>query len=143
MTSKRLARLVRLKRLMERSHLSELQRRRAELESAEQQLQDTKERLHSAPTGSRESVADLEQEARYREHLAEQADVQRDTVTDCSEEVNSGEVKVRGAWTERRLFEHIHGRAALREAEDMRRQDWRANDAVALNSYARKQADQE
>ena len=82
-------------------------------------------------------MADLEQEARYREHLAEQADVQRDTVTDCSEEVNSGEVKVRGAWTERRLFEHIHGRAALREAEDMRRQDWRANDAVALNSYAR------
>ena len=139
MTSKRLARLVRLKKLAEQAQAVELEEQRRALDEAKGRLSAVHDAMDAAE-GSLEagsSAADLVQVAAYRDHLSEQAKQSRAEVAQKAASVRDQEGEVRSAWQDRRLLEGVHGRAVEREAVETNAKDHKAMEAIALSRYGR------
>lgn len=141
MTSTRLHRLVRLRKLVEDVKARELDERRTALVRAEARLDETRQeivgldRLAARPSGS---VHELLMVAGYQGHLEKQAASQTVVVSEREASVEEGRVVVRDAWQERRLMENLHLRAVETEAEETDRAERRTIDALALTGFIRR-----
>jgi len=137
MNSKRLQRLVRLRELVEKSHVTELEERRRSLDEAEQLLAVTYQRMDALDEDESATSADeLMRIVRFQAHLEEQAAQQKGEIGDREAAVLEGLEIVRRAWQDRRLLEHMKDHAEARELADSQKKRWKAQDAMALNSYA-------
>tara|TARA_B100000029_G_scaffold493970_1_gene557095 strand:+ start:429 stop:872 length:444 start_codon:yes stop_codon:yes gene_type:complete len=135
--SKRLKRLVRLRELVEKSHVTELEERRRSLDEAEHLLAVTYERMTALDEDETASSADeLMRVARFQTHLEQQAAQQKDEISDREAAVMEGLEIVRRAWQDRRLLQHMQDNAEARETHDAQKRLWKEQDALAINSYA-------
>jgi len=135
--SKRLKRLVRLRELVEKTHVTELEDRKQSLDEAEHLLSMTYERMEALDEDHSATSADeLIRIVRFQAHLEEQAAQQKDEISDREAAVLEGLEIVRRAWQDRRLLQHLQDHAVAREVEESQKQRWKAQDALALNSYA-------
>ena len=142
MTSKRLARLVRLRKLVEQSAAAELAERQRELDEAQQELDATwreMDQVDQLVEEGQPSAHDLVVAQRYQGHLQKRARKQQSTVTSQEQVVSEGRDEVREAWRERRLMEGVHDRAAAEEQAQAETSERKAHEAIALNIYTRAQ----
>jgi flagellar export protein FliJ len=138
MTSKRLARLVRLKELAEQARATELAERRRSLAHAESELAQTRQRIDAVEHAGGIVTADqLVAIADYQEHLSRQVVEQKTVVAARNEGVREAEVAVHAAWTDRRSMQSVHDRATDREDAEGRRQEQLAMAEIALNRSRR------
>ncbi len=140
MTSKRLARLVRLKKLAEEARATELAERRAALGVAEDDLARTRRAAETsdAALAVGASGAEVMALASYQEDLARQMQDQRAEIARRTEVVRDGEDAVREAWSSRRSLQSAQERAEAREDDAARAQERRELDELALNRRGRK-----
>jgi|GEM_PF-3637202 len=139
MTSKRLARLVRLKQLAEQARATELASERQSLADAHQDLAETHARMdaHGDVQGV-VTATQLSQIADYQAHLAVQARSQTQVIAGQARLVQTAEVAVQHAWSERRSMESAQDRAADREDAEERRLEQLEMAEIALNRSRRK-----
>jgi len=139
MKSKRLARLVRLRKLVEQSHAADLQGKKNSLQAAEDELAQTLSRLEEVQdepgTGS---VVEMLWRSSFGEHLKDVAEQRRDLVGVHKQVVAEGEEIVREAWQRRRLVQHLQERAEQREFEEEKSKDYREQDDMSLMRGNRK-----
>ena len=139
MKSKRLARLVRLRKLVEQSHAADLQGKKNSLRGAEHDLDETLARIHAAQAKSGTgSVVEMMWRSSFQEHLGEEAEQRRDLIGLHQQVVAEGEVVVRQAWQERRLVQHLQERAEQRELEEEKSKNYRELDDMSLMRGNRK-----
>jgi len=133
MKSRRLARLVRLRRLVEQSHATELQSRKRSLAEAEDDLQRTLDQIEESQDMPVSSTAmEMLWRSSFEEHLEGEADVRRGVIGVREEVVTEGEEIVREAWQRRRLMQHLHERAEQREFEAEKSKQYRSMDDMNL-----------
>ena len=140
MTSQRLARLVRLRKLVEQSAAAELAERQRSLDDAHDDLDATQremEQVDQLVEEGQPSAQELMVASRYQGHLSKQARKQEDVLVDQRVRVDEGRDEVREAWRERRLMEGVHDRAAAEEQTVAETSERKANEAIALNIYNR------
>lgn len=140
MTSKRLGRLVRLKKLAEQAAAVELAEEKATLDQAEVALQQTRAEAAAADraVGRSDVTADeLAMASAWQNQLGQRAKEQRVTVAEAEERVAERAVDVQSAWRDRRLLEGVHGRAVEREVAADMDAERKTNDAIALGRYGR------
>ena len=140
MTSKRLARLVRLKKLVEETKVTELADKRRSLDAAAHDLDCTDEeieRLHESKLPE-PTAQDLQVAARYQRHLAVRRDVQQKVVVERETEVERSREVVQDACRDRRLFEGLHERASTLEEEEHIAEERRELEAIGLSTYVRR-----
>jgi len=133
MKSHRLARLVRLRRLMEQSHATELQHRKRSLEVAQDDLTRTLgqiEEIQDKPSSS--TVVEMLWRSSFEEHLEGEAEEQRGEVGVRQLVVSEGEEIVKEAWQRRRLVQHLQERAEQREFEEAKSKSYREMDDMSL-----------
>lgn len=143
MTSRRIARLVRLKRLVEQSRAVELTQREQALQRARDALEATEkemERQDDAAGKGEPTAQELVLSARYQGLLRRQAQHQRSEVEQQSVHVELGRDDVRDAWRERRLMEGVHERAAEQEHAEQEATERKSHEAIALGIYSRTKA---
>ena len=142
MTSQRLARLVRLRKLVEQSAAAELAERQRTLDEARDELDATQREMeqvdHLVEEGQ-PSAQELVVASTYQGHLSKKARKQEDVIVDQRVRVDEGRDEVREAWRERRLMEGVHDRAAVQEQTVAETSERKANEAIALNIYNRAQ----
>jgi len=133
MKSKRLARLVRLRKLVEQSHAADLQGKKNSLQAAEDDLAQTLSRLEQVQgdAGSG-SVVEMLWRSSFEEHLGDVVEQRRDLVGLRQQVVAEGEEVVREAWQRRRLVQHLQERAEQREFEEAKSKDYREQDEMSL-----------
>lgn len=141
MTSKRLGRLVRLKKLVEASRAAELAEEQQSLTSEQARLEQL--RSEAAATERALVRADVTAEelamaSAWQDRLGERAAIQEVAVSQAEERVAERAQGVQLAWRERRLLEGVHGRAKDRESAADADKERKANDAIALRSYGRR-----
>ncbi len=142
MTSKRLARLVRLRKLVEQSAAAELSERQRELDEAQEELDSTwreMEQVDQLVEEGQPSAQELVVASRYQGHLQKRARHQQEVVTSSEQQVAEGRDDVREAWRERRLMEGVHERAAAEEQAQAETSERKAHEAIALSIYNRAQ----
>ena len=142
MSVKRLARLVRVRKLVEQSKSSELVERQTLLSDARKALDDTQEELCAVDFQQRLSsptAEQLEMAAVYQGHLEQEAARQVDQVVERARSVEEGRNEVREVWRERRLMEEVHDRASEKERAEAESVDRRKQDDLALGAFARRQ----
>lgn len=142
MSLKRLARLVRVRKLVEQAKSAELAEHQSSLSAARQALDDTQEELCAVDFQQRLSAPTAEQltmAAAYQGRLEKQAAEQIDDVVECARSVEAGRSAVREVWQERRLMEEVHDRASERERAEAESVDRRKQDDLALGAFARRQ----
>ena len=133
MKSSRLARLVRLRRLVEQSHAADLQSKKRSLEVAEEDLSQTLERIEqSQDQRSSISASEMLWRASFEEHLESEAEEQRGEIGVRALVVAEGEQIVKEAWQRRRLVQHLQERAEQREFEEAKSKDYRSMDDMNL-----------
>ena len=139
MKSKRLARLVRLRKLVEQSHAADLQGKKSLLQAAEDELAQTLSRIEGVQdeTGTG-SVVEMLWRSSFEEHLGDVADQNRDLVGLHKQVVAEGEEVVREAWQRRRLVQHLQERAEHREFEEEKSKGYREQDDMSLMRRNRK-----
>lgn len=145
MTSQRLARLVRLRKLVEQTAAAELAERQRGLDRAQDELEATErelEQIDELVEESEPSAHDLVIANRYQGHLQKRARQQLGVLTNREVQVDEGRDDVREAWRERRLMEGVHERAAAEELAQVETTERKANEAIALNIYNRAQEDE-
>ncbi len=141
MTSRRLGRLVRLKKLMEQSRAADLAQEQAALGAAEADLRATHaeaDALDTALAGSEASADDLMMAAAWQAQLARKADSQRQQIAAVASRVEERTGEVQTAWKERRLMQGMHERAVSREVAAEAGAENKTNEALALNAYGRR-----
>ncbi len=144
MTSKRLGRLVRLKKLVEQARAAELADEQATLGQAETALEETQAEaaaVDRAVVKTDATAEELAMASAWQAQLGKRATAQRQAVADAEERVAEQAQVVQSAWRERRLMEGVHGRAVERETAAGMDKERKANDAIALRSYGRKGED--
>ena len=142
MTSQRLARLVRLRKLVEQSTAAELAERQRLLDDAEGVLDATQkemEQVDQLVEQGQPNAQELLVASRYQGHLQKKARQQQNVIADQRVKVDEGRDDVREAWRERRLMEGVHDRAAAEEQTVAETSERKANEAIALNIYNRSQ----
>jgi len=133
MKSRRLARLVRLRKLVEQSHAADLQSRKSSLQEAEDDLLQTLSRLESVQEKPNNSTAmEMLWRSRFEEHLEDEADQRRGVIGLRRQVVNDGEEIVKAAWQRRRLIQHLQERALQRELEEAKSKRYREMDDMSL-----------
>ena len=140
MTSKKLARIVRVKKLMEQARSAELAERQAVLSSAAMNLRQTHEDLRSlddAQTEVRPSAEQLQAAAAYQGHLERRAVEVQEEVVVAKQQVEEGRGLVEEVWRERRVLEDFQERLIERERAEMDTAERRIADDMALNAHIR------
>lgn len=133
MKSRRLARLVRLRKLVEQSHAAELQSRKRSLEEAEEDLSQLLGRIEeSQEKRSSSSAAEMLWRSSFEERLEEEAEEQRGEIGTRAQVVAEGEEIVRQAWQRRRLMQHLQERAEQREFDEEKSKQYREMDDMSL-----------
>ena len=133
MKSRRLARLVRLRKLVEQSHAAELQSRKRSLEEAEEDLSQLLGRIEeSQEKRASSSAAEMLWRSSFEEHLEEEAEEQRGEIGLREQVVAEGEEVVRQAWQRRRLMQHLQERAEQREFDEEKSKQYREMDDMSL-----------
>ena len=133
MKSRRLARLVRLRRLVEQSHAADLQSRKHSLQEAEEDLMQTLIRLEEVQDKPSNSTAmEMLWRSRFEEHLEDEADQRRGVIGLRRQVVVDGEEIVKAAWQRRRLIQHLQERALQRELEEAKSKRYREMDDMSL-----------
>ena len=141
MTSDRLRRVVRIRKLMENSRAVELGRSQTQLREARRELDEAGQRLNAHDEDVQSIVFDplLEESAiRYRERLAEGERSQARDVAQQVDLVASTRRSVEVAHRDRRLMEGLHDRVRARELQSMAEREAKTHDAQALSSHVRK-----
>ena len=141
MTSKRLGRLVRLKKLAEQAAAAELAGEQQTLGQAETALQQTQDEAAAAERAiARADVTadELAMASAWQDQLGKRARKQEATVAEVEERVAERAEEVQSAWRDRRLLEGVHGRAVERETAADMDAERKSNDAIALGRYGRK-----
>jgi flagellar biosynthesis chaperone FliJ len=139
MTSKRLARLVRLKELAEQARATELLEQRQSLSRAEADLAYTQGQMDSVGhTGGVMTGSELTVISDYREHLNHRAQLESQVIRKRTSDVREAEGAVFKAWGERRSMQSVHDRAASREELEERRLEQLEMEEMALNRSRRK-----
>lgn len=139
MTSKRLARLVRLKELAEQARVTELLEQRRSLSRAEADLADTHGQIDSIGDAGRVVTGnELATISDYHEHLSHRAQEQRQVILARKDEVRDAEGAVFEAWTARRSMQSVHERATSREEAEERHREQLSMAEIALNRSRRK-----
>ncbi len=141
MTSRRLGRLVRLKKLMEQSRAADLAQEQAALGAAEADLQATHaqaDALESALEGTEATADDLMMASAWQAELASRAESQREQIAQGAGRVEERTGEVQEAWKERRLMQGIHERAVSREVAVETGTENKQNEALALAAYGRR-----
>jgi len=125
MRSRRLARLVRLKKLTEQARATELAEQRGELAVAEGALAATREAMQAADAAVPGVITGTELMAlsEYQEALVLQAAQQRVVISEQEEAVRLREEAVRSAWIDRRSMQGVQERAVERERADEARKE--------------------
>jgi flagellar export protein FliJ len=139
MKAKRLARLVRLRKLVEQSHAADLQGRKSSLQAAEDELTQTLVRIQEVqdkPGNS--SAVEMLWRSSFEEHLEDEADEHRELIGQRQQVVAESEEIVRAAWQRRRLIEHLQDRAEAREFEEEKSKSYREMDEMSLMRGVRK-----
>lgn len=133
MKAKRLARLVRLRKLVEQSHAADLQGRKRSLQVAEDELSQTLVRIQEVQEKpSNSSAVEMLWRSSFEEHLEDEADEHRGLIDQRQQVVTEGEEIVRAAWQRRRLIEHLKDRAEQREFEEEKSKSYREMDEMSL-----------
>jgi flagellar export protein FliJ len=141
MTSKRLGRLVRLKKLVEQSRAAELAEEQATLGQAEDALAQTRAEAAAADVALVRSDAtadELAMASAWQNQLGKKAKKQSEAVAEAEVRVADHTEGVQLAWRERRLLEGVHERAVDREIADDESKERKRNDDIALRTYGRK-----
>ena len=144
MKSRRLGRLVRLKKLVEQVHAVELDQRRRSLNEAEDELDETLTRLDALGDRLVDPTAEeLVRASHFEEHLSAQAELQRGTIVEREDHVSEGVGRVKAAWQDRRLLQHMEEMAREREAFEHQVRTWKGQDDNALASHSRSRTHEE
>ena len=141
MTSNRLSRIVRVKKLVEQARATELSERQASLDEATDSLRrthDELEALDQQQTVNNPTPGELKAAAAYQEHLEHRAESQRDDVVEQQRQVEEDRDQVRELWQERRLLEGVQDRLVERERVEEQKSESRTSDARAINSHSRR-----
>ena len=145
MTSQRLGRLVRLKKLVEQSRAAELAEEQATLGQAEGELRQTRAEAMAADHALARADVTADQLAMasaWQDQLGQRAVQQEQVVDEASRRVAEQAEVVQVAWRERRLMEGVHGRAVDREVAADEYAERKQNDAIALRGYGRTGGDE-
>ncbi len=144
MKSKRLARLVRLRKLVEQSHAADLQGKKSSLQAAEDDLAETLSRIQEVQDqAGTSSAVEMLWRASFEQHLDGEADQRRDLIGLHKQVVAEGEEIVREAWQRRRLVQHLQERAEQREFEEEKSKNYREMDDMSLMRGNRERGGQE
>ncbi len=141
MTSKRLSRLVRLKKLAERQKAADLAAEQRRLDDAKASADATRaeiDALQERKESTDVSPAELVAANRWQGHLARKLQREEDAVVEQAAEVDSTRDDVQAAWRERRLLEGMHERAADAEAAEAEAGERKEYEAIALSVYSRR-----
>lgn len=135
MRSRRLARLVRLKKLTEQARATELAEQRGELAVAEGALAATHEAMQATDASVPGVVTGTELMAlsEYQEALVLQAAQQRVVISEQEEAVRLREEAVRSAWIDRRSMQGVQERAVERERADEARKERMTMEELTLS----------
>ena len=145
MTSDRLARIVRVKKLMEQARSTELAESQASLDGAADSLRQTHEELYALDvqqTENRPTAAQLKAAAAYQGHLELRAVDELAEVAHQRQRVDEDRDRVREVWQERRLLEGVQDRLVQKEREELESAERRVVDEMALNAHIRGPADE-
>ena len=138
MTSKRLARLVRLKKLAEQSKAAELAEEHRQLDEAVEAAEEKRSAIESLDDLDAEATAeDLVAAQRWQGPLSKQQRAAEAAVTSQEEVVADARDEVQTAWKERRLLEGVHERAAAGEQAEADSAERKSYESIALGIYAR------
>ena len=138
MTSRRLARLVRLKKLAEQSKAADLVEETRALDQAVEAAEETRAAIDSIDDLQEDASADeLVAAQRWQGHLSQR--LQNEQVAVSTSEVAVAEARddVQTAWKERRLLEGVHERAAAGEQAEADSAERKSYESIALGIYSR------
>jgi flagellar export protein FliJ len=144
MTSQRLGRLVRLKKLVEQSRAAELAEEQRTLGQAEEELERIRAEAESADrvlVRADVTATELAMAWAWQDQLGRRAVEQAEVVAVAEERVAEVAVGVQEAWRDRRLLEGVHDRAVDRELAVETGKERKLNDDIALRGYGRKGSD--
>ena len=139
MTSKRIQRLVRIKKLVEDGHARELFDRQEGLRSAREREAITRSHLVQLDATAAQlqgSAADLRLVAEYEASLLSKVEAEGKVVLEREVHVEAGRERVTEAWRDRRLMETVQNRVVLSETDQRERGERKVLDAIALDAYA-------
>jgi len=140
-TSKRLKRILRVRKLIETTRAADLAQSRSDLDAARRELDDAGKRLdaHDEAVGKMNLDPALEDSATlYRKRLAEG---RRESATEVEQQVDLVEehrAEVESAYRGRRLMENLHDRVRARELQSEAGAEAKSQDALAIAAYSRK-----
>jgi flagellar export protein FliJ len=140
MTSNRLARIVRVKKLVEQARSTELAQSQNVLDRAADSLRQTHEDLQAlddAQTANTPTADQLQAAAAYQGHLERQEGEVRDEVVVATNQVEEDRDRVEEVWRERRLLEDFQDRLIERERLEADSAERRVADDMALNAHIR------
>ncbi|MCP4869512.1 MAG: hypothetical protein GY898_12430 [Proteobacteria bacterium] len=146
MTSKRLERLVRLKKLVERQKAADLVAEERRLSDATAQAEATQAEIDAVDegTGTQDvSAEDMLAANRWRGHLARKLQKDQGAVVEQAAQVSNVRTDVQEAWRERRLMEGMKDRAVTAEAEEAAVGERKEYEAIALSVYSRRSKTEE
>ncbi|GEM_PF-3314943 len=140
MTSDRLKRIVRVRRLMESSRAAELGASRSRLAGARRELDEAGRRIddHDRTVDELDLDPTLQEAARrYRNKLSRGRAERAASVETHRDRVAEGQRVVTRAHQDRRLMEKLHDRVRARELQTLAEGEAKTQDAIALSSHAR------
>ena len=137
MTSQRLARLLRLKRLAEDAQARELQLRKEALDEAAAEVKQLDEQIASmrGPQEANHSAVDLLMLSQYREHVGRTKDARKATLPDLHREVEGARDELMDAWRERRAYDDALHRSQARERAERQMAESRQRDEDAMRKH--------
>jgi len=140
MTSDRLSRIVRVKKLVEQARSTELAQSQNVLDQAADNLRQTHEDLQAlddAQTANTPTADQLQAAAAYQGHLERKAGEVRDEVVVAESQVEEDRERVEEVWRERRLLEDFQDRLVERERLEADSAERKVADDMALNAHIR------
>ena len=140
MTSNRLKRIVRVKKLVEQARSTELAQSQNVLDEAADSLRQTHEDLQAldeAQTAHTPTSDQLQAAAAYQGHLERREATVSDEVVVATQQVEDDRERVEEVWRERRLLEDFQDRLIERERLEADSADRRVADDLAINAHIR------
>ena len=140
MTSDRLSRIVRVKKLMEQARSTELAQSQSVLDEVSDSLRRTHEDLQAldeAQTAHTPTAEQLQAAAAYQVHLEHREVTVRGEVVVASQQVEEDRDRVEEVWRERRLLEDFQERVEERERLEADSAERRVADDMAINAHIR------
>jgi len=140
MTSNRLSRIVRVKKLVEQARSTELAESQNVLDEASDSLRQTHEDLRAlddAQTAHTPTADQLQAAAAYQGHLERREGEVREEVVVATHQVEEDRDRVEEVWRERRLLEDFKDRLVERERLEADSAERRVADDMALNAHIR------